>query len=114
MGHRVVQRHTEASNSFHLNKMFLYFLFFCLVSFFLIFVPSTQELLTINSIMLLIYVSLIMFSALQLGCRIRGKNSATVSKYYGADDRIIGFVVCGLPEDLNVCVIFLYSVFTPE
>jgi len=45
---------------------------------------------------------------------MRGKNRATLSKYYDADDRITGFVVCGLPEDLNVCVIFLYSVLKPE
>jgi hypothetical protein len=55
-----------------------------------------------------------MFSVLQLGCRIRGKNGVTVSKYDNTDSRINGFAVCGLPEDLDVCVIFLYSVFTPE
>jgi len=91
--------------------IFFSYVFF---SFFKIFSPSLQELLKIHSIMLLIYVSLIMFSALQLRCRIQGKNGAIVSKYYDADDRIIRFVVCGLPEDLNVCGIFLYSVFTPE
>jgi hypothetical protein len=64
--------------------------------------------------MLLIYVSLIMFATLQLGCRIRGRDGTIVSKYYDADDRIIGFVVCGLPEELNVRGIYLYSVFTPE
>jgi hypothetical protein len=55
-----------------------------------------------------------MFSASPLGCRIRDKNGATVLKYYDGDDRIAGFVVCGLPEDLNVCVIVSCSVLTPE
>jgi hypothetical protein len=111
MGHPVVQRHIGASNSFHLNKFFFSFVLFSFVS---VFLPSSQELLKIHSIMLLIYFSLITFTALQLGCRIRSKNGTNVTKYYDADDRIIGFVVCGLPEELNVCVIFLYSVFTPE
>ena len=83
-------------------------------SFVSVFLISSQELLKIHGIMSLIYFSLIKFSALQLGNRIRSKNGATVSKFYDGDDRITGFVACSLPEELNVFVIFLYSVFTPE
>jgi hypothetical protein len=114
MGHPVVQRHIEASNSFHLNKFSCVFFSSDFSSFVSVFLPSSQELLKIETVMWLIYFSVIMFSVPQLGCRIRGKNSADVSKYYDADDRITGFVVCGLPEYLNMCAIFLYSVFTPE